>query len=106
MSARQLQSLEQRLRTASVRTFSAAPLERAAQRAVDSTNATLRAAKVPARAQVTKTGKGVRVGLVQTGRIVRPFVGRTPKQLLEANVRKEMLVARDVIAAEARRLLK
>lgn len=106
MSARQLAALEQRLKAASTRLPSIAPIERAAQRAVNATNASLRSAKVPAHAQVTRTGKGVRVGLVQTGRITRPFVGRTPKQLLTENVRKEMRVARDEIAAEARRSLK
>lgn len=100
-----LAELERRLRRAQSARPGLGAIERAAQRAVTATNATLRKAGVPAHAQVTRTGQGLRVGLVQTGRIDRPFVGRNPRQLLTENVRKEMQAAKAEIAAEARRTL-
>lgn len=82
-----------------------APLQRAAERAAESTNSALRQAHVPARARVVSRGRGVRVELVQTDRITRPFTGRTPLQLLRSNVEKEMRQAAQEIRADARKVL-
>lgn len=80
-------------------------LLRAAERAAASTNTTLRAAHVPAYARVVRRGNGARVELVQTGRITRPFAGRTPKQLLQENVDRELKQAAQEIKDDARRVL-
>lgn len=81
-------------------------LKAAAERAVAATNQQLQLAHVPARAQMRPHGRGFRVNIVQTGRYDRTFSGRTPRQLLADNVRKEMQLARSQIADDARKKLR
>lgn len=101
----ELAGLAGRLQQAALHPPGLAALESAARRAAEATNQQLSAAHVPARAEVVRIGQGFRVNLVQTGRIDRPFTGRTPRELLALNVRKEMQLARSEIATEARKAL-
>ncbi len=71
--------------------------QRAAKRAVETTNRQLMQANVPVRAELVSRGTGYRLGLRQIGPITKRFSGSTPTEVLRRNLRAELAaVARNL----------
>lgn len=97
-----LEKVNDGLKQTAARPPGMAAIERAAQRATEKSNQQFAAAHVPVRATVTRMGAGFRIMLKQTGRITRPFAGKTPKQVVRDNIAVELQTARADIAQELR----
>ena len=81
-----------------------APVIAAAQRSALVTNAQLRSAGAPVKVAVTKTDRGVRLSLIQTGPITRRF-SVPPMQVLRRNLVSELPEARRALADFVRGIL-